>query len=595
MSDLPRPEHPRPQFHRPDWMSLNGVWRYAFDFGRSGRERGWHEKPGFNDSITVPFCPESALSGVGHTDFIESMFYARTFAMPDAWAGRRILLHFGAVEYAATVWIDGAEVGFHQGGSSSFSLDVTAFVRPGTEHTLVVHALDELRTGWQGGGKQAVAYASAGCHYTRVTGIWQSVWLESVHPEGLARCRTTPCFDAGAFTIEPSFSMEKRGHRFTAVLFVGGAEVARASGPAVNGAALTLAVPAPRAWSPADPFLYDLVFEVADAAGATLDRVHSYAGLRKIHIEGDRVYLNNESIFQRLVLDQGFYRDGVWTAPSDEALRRDIELSMAAGFNGARLHQKVFEERFHYWADKLGYLTWAEYPSWGLDWNAPEARCRFLAEWAEIVERDRNHPSIIAWSPLNETCPPNEKELAAAFAQKGSLARYRTFLENVYDLTKRLDPTRPVNDASGYLHVKTDLWTVHPYCATAESLARCLRPESGGVLVHAPRHESPYAGQPYIVDEFGGFKYIPPEARGAAGAGWGYHGLDLATPDELLAKIGEQVAVMLADPGISGYCYTQLTDVEQEENGIYTYDRASKAPEASLRAIFGRRSPHFDC
>ena len=591
MSAIPRPEYPRMQFRREDsWINLNGSWRCRFDFGKTGVERSWQTRTdAFDREIIVPFCVESSLSGIGYTDFVESLFYARRLTVPEAWEGKTILLHFGAVEYAATVWIDGVEAGRHQGGSASFTLDVTEFVKPGVEQELVVHVLDELRSGCQGGGKQSYAPYSAGCNYTRVTGIWQTVWMEAVHPAALASCRITSAIESGKFSVEPRFRLDRRGYTFTVILKADGKELNRVSGPAVTGFPLEIAVPSPRLWSPDDPYLYDLTLEVRDETGALIDRVESYAGLRKVHIEGNRVYLNNRPIFQRLVLDQGFYPDGIWTAPSDEALRRDIELSMEAGFNGARLHQKVFEERFFYWADKLGYLTWNEYPSWGMSWALPEARYRYLDEWLEIVERDRNHPSIVAWSPLNESVHPSDECLAVAFSAPGSLELYRTFIRNIYDRTKALDPTRPVNDSSGYIHAKTDLWTVHPYRATAADLKAAIRPADSEVMIHAPKYECAYSGQPYVIDEWGGFKFIPESRRATTQEGWGYHGIDLKTPQELCAKIEEQVDVMINDPGIAGYCYTQLTDVEQEENGVYCYDRTPKVPDGSLKPIFSKK------
>jgi hypothetical protein len=228
-----------------------------------------------------------------------------------------------------------------------------------------------------------------------------------------------------------------------------------------------------------------------------------------------------------------------------------------------------------------------------MDWNRAEARYRYLEEWQEILARDVNHPSIIAWSPLNESVQPTPTCLAAAFAEAGSLERYRTFMRNVYDRTKCFDPSRPVNDSSGYLHVKTDLWTVHPYRATAADLKAALRPEGSEVMSHAPKHECAYSGQPYLADEWGGFKFLPESHRATAQPGWGYHGIDLKTPEELCAKIEEQADVMLADPGVAGYCYTQLTDVEQEENGVYCYDRTPKVPDGALKRIFGKK-PDWD-
>ena len=585
---IPRPEHPRMQFYRPDWVNLNGEWSYEFDFGKSGIERGLQNSTGFGGKITVPFCPESPLSGVGHTDFIESMFYQRVLEIPAAWNGRRILLHFGAVDYTAVIYLDGTEVGRHSGGSVSFAVDLTRHVEAGKSYNLVVHVLDNQRGFAQTFGKQSPKFRSYGCSYTRVTGIWQTVWLEAAGMQGLKKCRIIPEFDRGAFGFLPEFFEDRPGNTLTVRILAEGREVAAETVPASAWGPFSVTVPEPRAWSPEDPFLYTIVFEVKNASGELLDRVESYGGLRKIHVEGDRLFLNNKPLFLRMVLDQGYYPDGVWTAPSDEALVRDIELSMAAGFNSARLHQKVFEERFHYHADRMGYLTWGESACWGLGWTRSQWYTQdrytgvfnFLREWRETVERDANHPSIIAWTPLNETERPVDLDF------------YRGVMTEVYDLTRQVDPTRPVNDTSGYQHVKTDLWTVHLYRKDAAELKEALTPAGGGVWHTSPDHEVPYAGQPYLNDEFGGFMYIPPERAKFAANTWGYHGLDLKSPEELCAKIAEQVDYMLTVPNLSGYCYTQLTDVEQEQNGLYNYDRTAKVPEGMLKAIFGK-SPEW--
>lgn len=582
---IPRPEHPRMQFYRPDWINLNGEWSYEFDFGKSGIERGLHKSTGFAGKIVVPFCPESRLSGVGYTDFIESMFYQRTLDVPAAWKGRRILLHFGAVDYTAVIYLDGMEVGRHSGGGTSFAVDLTRYAEAGKSYNLVVHVLDDLRSFNQPFGKQNFEFHSRGCCYTRVTGIWQTVWLEAAGMQGLKKCRIVPEFDRGAFGFLPEYFEELPGGTLTVRILAEGREVAAETVPASAWGPFSVTVPEPRAWSPEDPFLYTVVFEVRNSAGELTDRVESYGGLRKIHVEGNRLFLNNKPLFLRMVLDQGYYPEGVWTAPDDEALVRDIRLSMAAGFNSARLHQKVFEERFHYHADRMGYLTWGESACWGLGWTNPgrwptqDRYCgvfNFLHEWREAVERDANHPSIIAWTPLNETARPLEQDF------------YRSVMTEVYDLTKQVDPTRPVNDASGYQHIKTDLWTVHLYCRDAADLRKALVPTDGGVCSASPGIETPYAGQPYLNDEFGGFMYIPPERARFAANTWGYHGLDLKTPEELCAKIAEQVDFMLTMPNLSGYCYTQLTDVEQEQNGLYNYDRSAKVPDGMLKAVFGK-------
>ncbi len=572
----PRPEHPRPQFVRDSWLSLNGVWTCAFDFSGSGHERKLPESTGFDSEITVPFCPESELSGVGHKDFITCMWYHRKLQIPADWDGKRILLHFGAVDYESAVYVDGRLAGRHFGGSSSFCHDITNLVVAGGEHDLVVYVFDDVRSGLQPSGKQSPQFASFGCHYTRTTGIWQTVWLEAAPPYGLKDVHIVPDLDGGCFSITPRFHAVRRGLKLRATALDNGEKVAEEIVPATNGAACVLKLDRPKTWSPDSPFLYDLLFEVIDG-DTVLDSVRSYAGLRKLHIEGNRVFLNNKPLYLRLVLDQGFYPDGIWTAPSDAALKRDIELALAAGFNGARLHQKVFEERFHYWADKLGYLTWGESPSWGCDMNNPLAARNFLSEWREIVRRDRNHPAIIAWSPFNET------------ANVQNVEQHHRLQIDAYELTHALDPTRPVNDASGYVHVRTDLWTVHNYEQDPEKLGEILtfNPETG-VRRNFPQKEAEYAGQPYIVDEFGGIKWIPPEHQAFSEISWGYGGAPKSL-EEFYARLEGLVEAILAHEHVCGYCYTQLTDVEQEQNGIYNYDRSKKFDMARIAPIFRRR------
>ena len=575
---IPRPEYPRPQFVREPWLNLNGRWTYTFDPGKSGMQRGFAHSEGFDDESLVPFCPESRLSGVCHVDFIEMMWYHRAIQVPADWDDKRILLHFGGVDYESEVFLDGKSVGRHWGGTSSFSYDITRHVTPGQTHNLVVYVRDETRSGVQPGGKQCLDYRSRRCHYTRTTGIWQTVWVEAVSPYGLQDVQIVPDLDGSRFAIVPRLHAVRRGQRLRTTLRQGNDIVALVEGPASDGVAHILPIEAPRPWSPQDPFLYDLVFEVLDG-DAVLDTVRSYAGLRKIHVEGNQVYLNNDPIYLRLVLDQGFYPDGVWTAPSDAALKQDIALSMRAGFNGARLHQKVFEERFHYWADRLGYLTWGESSSWGIDLKDQVSARNFLSEWREIVVRDRNHPSIVAWTPFNET------------HDTGDGRQHNRLHVDAYDLTRDLDPTRPINDASGYVHVKTDLWTVHTYQQDPALLGEQLTPHDGKVMRRFPEREAEYEGQPYIVDEFGGIKWVPSAEQEYDESSWGY-GDDPKALEEFYARLEGLVGAILRFDHICGYCYTQLTDVEQEQNGIYSYDRTEKFDMERVAAIFQKRPDH---
>ena len=571
-AEQPRPEYPRPQFQRADWQNLNGIWTYAFDFSATGDQKGWSNSEAFEGKITVPFCPESKLSGVRYTDFIPCIWYQRSLTIPTEWQGRRIMLNFGAVDYETAIFIDGRLVQTHFGTGSSFSVDITPYAPTGQTINLVLRVRDDLRSGRQPGGKQSEQLNSYGCMYTRTTGIWQTVWMEPVAPTALKRVFAIPDIDQQQLLVRPEFYQEDNGGTLTVQVFDGKRQVSTSTVPATNSANVVLPVKKPKLWSPESPFLYDLVYTVRDSKGNVVDEVRSYAGMRKVHVQDGYFYLNNQPYFQRLVLDQGFYPDGIWTAPSDEALRRDIELSKAVGFNGARLHQKAFEERYYYWADRLGYITWGEQASWGLDINNDLAARNFLSEWTELVLRDRNHPSLVTWTPFNETWGCRE-------------GVYQRFARDVYDLTHAIDPTRPVNDASGDGHVKTDIWTVHDYERDSAQLVKNHTFVSGmPVYRNQPNKKflAQYEGQPYMLDEFGGLPWIPKDERANS---WGY-GSNIDTLDDFYSILEKEVDAIIACPHIVGYCYTQITDVEQEKNGVYRYDRSPKFDTERLRRIF---------
>lgn len=579
----PRPEHPRPQFQRTTWLNLNGTWNFAIDSGQSGEAKGWHQNPTDLDrAITVPFCPESSLSGIQHTDFMPSVWYHRTLDIPDEWTDKRVRLHFGAVDYHCKAWVNGQLIGQHYGGSSSFTYDITDALTSNANH-LVVCANDDTRSGDQPSGKQCPDLYSRGCHYTRVTGIWQTVWLEAVPESRIETVRIVPDLDSSRFVLTPTFKNAHRGHIFRAVLLNGKEEVAVSTMPATSGTAMSLRIKNPQPWSPDNPHLYDLRFELRDG-DTTIDAVNSYAGLRKFHIEGHKFYLNNTPIFLRLVLDQGFYSDGIWTAPFDDMLKADIEKSLAVGFNGARLHQKVFEERFHYWADKLGYLTWGEYCDWGMNFGSPQSIHNQQREWREIVQRDLNHPSILAWTPYNETRGGATNHFEA----------HRRAVQETYDLTRALDPSRPCHDTSGYVHVCTDIYTVHDYeqdpVKFKATYASVSPDDWENTPIRFPELSAPYQGQPYVVDEYGGTWWDPNavETEQAADrkSSWGY-GKRPTDIEEVYHRIEKLTAILLNHPNIAGYCYTQLTDIEQEQNGIYTYDRQEKFDAKRLKKYFG--------
>ncbi|MFK5644971.1 glycoside hydrolase family 2 protein [Ornithinimicrobium sp. LYQ121] len=607
-SSVPRPEHPRPQFVRPRWLSLNGTWQWERDPSDSGLERGLVDTE-LTGQIVVPFAPESELSGVADPDWHEAVWYRRRVELPEDWPeGDRVLLHCQAVDHDATVWVDGTEVGRHRGGHTSFTLDLTDALDGRRSATLVLRARDP-RHELLPRGKQATWFANTHCNYTRTTGIWQPVWLESVPTAYLGRARITPDA-AGAFDLDVPVVHGIPGQRVRATLTDEAGDVVSAEVPV--GLQLTphlrLDVPRERQrwWGPEDPHLYGLSLELLDADGGVLDQVGSYAGLRTIAIHGHRILLNGEPVFQRLVLDQGYWPDGLMTAPSEEALVRDIELGLAAGFNGARIHQKIAEERFLYHCDRMGYLVWGEFPDWGVSGQGPAGHNQkpgptFVAQWVEAVERDYSHPSIVGWCPLNET----HQFLHDRF----------TVLDDVtfamYWATKGMDRTRPVIDASGYSHrvATTDVWDSHDYTQDPEEFARVMdglaegRPHTntgentGDGVEGAPPYSLPYAGQPYFCSEYGGIWWVPEHQRSAEdatndeGESWGY-GNRPADEEEFYSRAEGLTRVLDQNPLMFGYCYTQLTDVFQEKNGIYAFDRSSKLDVARVRSIFDHPSAY---
>ena len=599
LAQVPRAEYPRPQFEREAWQNLNGEWTFTLDPVKTGWERGLKNSKGFADKIIVPFAPESKLSGVEHKEFIPCIWYQRNITIPEDWAGKDVLLQFGAVYYESEIYVGGKFVDRHFGGSDSFTVDITKFVKAGSTHSLVVNAKSDLRSRMQSAGKQSLRHGPFECLYTRTTGIWQTVWMEAVAPAAISRVKYTTDIDRSTVSME--FTMRRTAAANTLTINVkdGSKVVATQSGKVASGSIFTLPIKKAKLWTPESPFLYDVELIIKDAEGNVVDKVASYFGMRKIHTEGNKIYLNNEPYYQRLVLDQGFYPDGIWTAPSDAALKKDIELSLAAGFNGARLHQKVFEERFYYWADKLGYLTWGEAPSWGLDANTVEAARNFITEWRNLVVRDMNHPSLVTWTPFNEEFWPDETQ-------------YPRFVNDVYTLTKQLDPSRPVNTVSGGIQILTDIWTEHCYEQDPEKLRndvynngkmRVVGPAiqarlRGNVGFNRPVLNDPYTfprydgSIPYILDEFGGIKCM--EANPSKDGAWGY-GSAPQTKEEFYQRLEGQVRELMSlNANMWGWCYTQLTDVEQEQNGIYYYDRSEKYDMERIRKIFQMEIPQAE-
>ena len=503
----------------------------------------------------VPFCPESRLSGIGEQPG-DVVWYRRRFEISD---GDCQHLHFGAVDYRATVWVNGVEVARHEGGHTPFSIDITHAVRH-RENEVIVRAEDPMSDRTVPRGKQYWKETPETIFYTPTTGIWQTVWLESVPRQHVRGLDLTVDFDLGMvdFTVAAEGDLEL-------VASFDGEIVARWSGPAGRG---RLRLDRVVAWRPESPRLYDLQVRLFDRAGREADRIQSYFGLRKVRTENGRFLLNGEPYVQRLVLDQGYFPGGLLTAASDSDLRRDIELAKACGFNGARKHQKIEDPRWLYWADVLGFLVWCEMPSFHEHTHAAEAR--LSAEWKEAVLRDRSHPSIVAWAPANESF---------GLQQVDDAVRAR-FLVGLYELTRHLDPTRPVISNDGWEHTLSDLCTLHDYGSPAElqrryrSLQTALEPS--GIRRPPYLRGYRYRGEPVVVSEFGGLKL-------GRSDGWGYR--DVSDRDEFLRVYRGLICALMDSGPVEGFCYTQLTDVEQERNGLFTAGRDFKIDPALIRQI----------
>ncbi len=558
--NIPRPEYPNPQFQRSLWLNLNGEWDFRYDNENSGEEKGFFKPEAeFDKKIIVPFCPESVLSGIGNTDFILGVWYKKTITLPEIFLDKRIVLNFGACDFLTKVYIDGEFVGSHKGGYSSFNFDITKFINK-NEFTLTVYAKDDTRDPMQSGGKQSELYASRGCHYTRTTGIWQTVWLEATPKSYIKNVKYYPNVDNCSLDIKAN--VVGSGKIEALALYDG--RVMGASSAVTNGGNVDIHLDLieKHEWNVGDGQLYDLELKFGD------DEVKSYFGLRSVKLDSMKFILNGKTVFQRLVLDQGFYPDGIYTAKDESELVRDIQLSLDVGYNGARLHEKIFEPRFLYHCDKMGYLVWGEYPNWGLRHTKPESIFTILPEWMEEIERDFNHPAIIGWCPFNET-----------WDQDGC-KQYDDVLAMVYDCTKALDPTRPCIDTSGNFHVKTDIFDVHDYEQDpAIFKANYDKLMNEGELYDRFPEKQHYNGEATFVSEYGGIKSTLSESVEGA---WGYGGNHPKTQAEFIERYKGLTDALLDNDQMLGFCYTQLYDVEQEQNGLYDYYRNPKFDDMSI-------------
>jgi len=557
-----RQEHPKPQFERKNWINLNGEWQFEIDRVNSGVNRGlMNDDVILKDTITVPFCPQSELSGINDKEFMFSVWYKKTVNITEEQLRGKVFLHFGAVDYDSFIYVNGVLCGKHKGGYVSFKVDVTDHLRVG-DNILCVHAQDDERSPAIPSGKQCFEYYSGGCHYTRTTGIWQTVWLEFCPKTHIEKVKYFTDAENAVLTVTAQLC---GAGTFTAKASYEGTDCGSASLTSKGGqVTLTLPLTEKHLWELGKGGLYDLILTYGE------DEVKSYFGLRTIEYTDKKFFLNGKSVFQRLVLDQGFYPDGIYTAPTDDELAADIDRSMAMGFNGARLHEKVFEERFLYHADRKGYMVWGEFPNWGFDHTDGSKVYGFLPEWLEEVERDFNHPSIVGWCPFNETWP-----------QEGRL-QSDELLALVYQATKSADPTRPCLDTSGSVHVATDVFDIHDYEQRPEVFAtRWAEVEKTGVWPDCvPQH---YNGKlPFFVSEYGGIQWTDK-------GGWGY-GNAPKTEEEFLSRLKGLTDILLDNPNIFALCYTQLTDVEQEQNGLYTYERKPKFDPSIIYPIFTKKA-----
>ena len=588
MSSIPRPEYPRPDLVRDDWFNLNGEWEFEFDDADAGVRKGWQTGHEFSRRINVPFAYQAPLSGIGDRERHHVIWYRRRFEVPSGWYGRRVRLNFGACDYETSVYVNGKLAVTHRGGHTPFHADITPLLSLDNHNELVVRVHDDERLA-QPRGKQYWEPASGGIWYTRTSGIWQTVWLEPVGGIAVERLRVNSWNTDGHVAVDVQLTSADPGVTVIAEAAWENQTVARAEGGPLDRVAtvaaaasvvrLHLQIPNRKLWTPENPNLYGLKLTVLKN-GEAVDRVNSYFGIRSLDIQGGVTLMNGRGLYQRLVLDQGYWPDGLLTAPSDEALKNDILYMKEMGFNGCRKHMKVEDPRFLYWADTLGYLVWGEMAA---AWEFSDAAIRNnTAEWQEAVIRDRNHPSIVTWTPINESWGVVESTVARSPDQIA-------YLDALYHLTKALDPSRPVNGNDGWQNPQTDLATIHDYTQDGPALRKRLEayvttPDGSlfdhQLVSHVPTH--PYNGQPILVTEYGGIGLVK-----EAGA-WGY-GSAARTPEELLARYDAVTSAIQSVPQCAGFCYTQLSDVEQEQNGLYTYDRKPKLDPAKVREVNERR------
>lgn len=582
--------HPRPRVTRTRWTDLNGTWAFAHDDADAGIAQRWQDDSArFDRQIVVPFPPESELSGIGDTSFHPVLWYRRAFSASPV-AGERLLLHFGAVDYRARVWVNGALVAEHEGGHTPFSADISANLDPSGEQVVVVRAEDQPGDITQPRGKQDWEETPHAIWYNRTSGIWQAVWLEPVPETYVADLQFTPVLDDGSVRVEATLNQACAGFlhiRLTRKDVVLAEQSVRVSGTAID---TRVVIPAAHNgvhrndlyWTPDSPNLIDATVTLLGPDTRPIDSVESYFGLRSVGIANGRFVLNERPVFVRSVLEQGYWPQSHLAAPTPEALKREVELIKSLGFNAVRIHQKIEDPRFLYWADHLGLMVWGEIAN-AFAYSA-QAVDRLTREWLSAVKRDRSHPSIVTWVPINESWGVSDIALRRD---------QQDFATSLYYLTKAIDPTRPVISNEGWEHTISDIWGVHDYTqfkahideryGTKEAIERTLtemRPTRRRLLLRPEDRR----GQPVMLTEFGGLSMHP-----RSGEAWfGY--ATARSDDEYLEMIRQLFDGIYDSTDLAGFCYTQLTDTLQETNGLYDAHRQPKLPVERLRDIIMRPS-----
>ena len=585
MADTTKSLHPRPRVQRDQWTDLNGQWQFAYDDADAGlRERWQQDARRFDRTITVPFPPESEMSGINDKGFHPVLWYRRTFTA-SADDNGRLLLHFGAVDYRARVWVNGDLVATHEGGHTPFSADITASLKASGEQVVVVRAEDQPRDITQPRGKQDWLPEPHAIWYDRTSGIWQTVWLEPVADTFIEDFQLTPDVVTGSVKVEAILNHAYAG-ALDVSLRIGGETLAQQR-VSVNGTIVETTITIPAAqngvhrgelyWTPDNPNLIDVTASLLDADGRAVDKLESYFGLRSTGIGAGRFLLNDKPVFVRSVLEQGFWPKSHLAAPSAEALRQEVELIKGLGFNAVRIHQKIEDPRFLYWCDKLGLMVWGEIAN-AYQYNA-QAVERLSREWLSALKRDRSHPCIVTWVPINESWGVTDIALRKD---------QQSFATSLYHLTKAIDQTRPVISNEGWEHTISDIIGVHDYTQHKDQLTERwgsreaieqsyteMKPARRRILLN-PQEERE---QPFMLTEFGGLSIHPREGK----AWFGY--ATAQTDDEYLSMMKSLFDALYASSDVAGYCYTQLTDTQQETNGLYDENRKPKLPVEKLRDI----------